>query len=312
MYSLEAYGHMIADKVRMDAYEEALRRTVKPGSVAVDIGAGTGIMSMMACRLGAERVYAIEPSEFIHVAAHVAKENGYEDRIQFIQGTSQWVDLPEQADVVVSDLRGVLPWLPGHIEAIVDARNRLLKPEGQLIPLRDTVRVAIVEAEELHDSVCVPWSGKPRGFAMETARNATLNTWRKAQFSAEQVMSESAELTTIDYSSVEKSAFAAEVDLAVTRAGTAYGFVCWFDATLVPGVEFSNQPGGDELVYQSAFFPFAEPVSVARGHHAQISLKFREVSGKDIWLWKVSIRDANTGDSLAEFTQSTVFNAPAS
>ena len=68
MYSLAGYGKMIADKVRMDAYSQALRRAVKPGSVVVDIGAGTGICAMLACRFGARKVYAIEPDDAIHVA----------------------------------------------------------------------------------------------------------------------------------------------------------------------------------------------------------------------------------------------------
>src|SRR5687767_13382746 len=53
MYGLPGYGRMIADPVRMTAYEAALRRVVGPGSVVADIGAGPGIMSLIACRLGA-------------------------------------------------------------------------------------------------------------------------------------------------------------------------------------------------------------------------------------------------------------------
>ena len=59
MYTVAEFGAMAADPARMRAYEEALRRTVKPGCVVVDVGAGTGIFSIWACKLGAARVHAI-------------------------------------------------------------------------------------------------------------------------------------------------------------------------------------------------------------------------------------------------------------
>ena len=58
MYSLADYGTMIADRVRLDAHAEALRRVVTPASIVLDVGAGTGVMSLLACKFGARRVYA--------------------------------------------------------------------------------------------------------------------------------------------------------------------------------------------------------------------------------------------------------------
>jgi predicted RNA methylase len=61
MYSVGVYGEMIGDSIRMRAYVQALRDAVKPGSVVLDIGTGTGIFAMLASQFGAQRVYAIEP-----------------------------------------------------------------------------------------------------------------------------------------------------------------------------------------------------------------------------------------------------------
>ena len=60
MYSIADYGAMIADDVRMGAFVRALRQAIKPGAVVIDIGTGTGIFALLACRFGARRVYAIE------------------------------------------------------------------------------------------------------------------------------------------------------------------------------------------------------------------------------------------------------------
>lgn len=125
---------MIADKGRMDAYVKGLRQAVKPDSVVVDIGTGTGIFALLACQFGAKKVYAIEPSDAIQVAREIAKSNGYADRIEFIQKLSTQVNLPELADVIISDIRGMLPLFQQHIPAIADARTRLLAEGGILIP----------------------------------------------------------------------------------------------------------------------------------------------------------------------------------
>ena len=108
-YSLKGYGQMILDAVRTAGYWEALRGAVTPGAVVLDIGTGTGIFAMMACQCGAARVYAIEPSDLIYLGAELAAANGYADRIHFIQGISTQITLPEPVDVIVADIRGVLP-----------------------------------------------------------------------------------------------------------------------------------------------------------------------------------------------------------
>jgi len=95
-YSVAVYGEMMGDGVRMRAYEQALREAVKPGSVVLDIGTGTGIFAMLAARFGARRVYAIEPADAIQVARDIAAANGCADRIEFIQGLSTAVSLPER------------------------------------------------------------------------------------------------------------------------------------------------------------------------------------------------------------------------
>src|SRR5215470_5214236 len=103
MYSIAGYGKMISDEVRMRAYSAALERRVSADSVVVDIGAGTGILSLLACRYGARRVYAIEPSSAVFLAQQAVHANGYAGRIECIQALSTETSIPGKADLVVSD-----------------------------------------------------------------------------------------------------------------------------------------------------------------------------------------------------------------
>ena len=180
-YSIRGHGSMIEDTVRMDAYAAALARTVRPGSVVLDIGTGTGMMALLACRLGARRVFAVDPGDSIHLARAAARASGFADRIHFIQDVSTRVELPERADVVVSDLRGVLPLFEQHVASIADARERLLAPGGVLVGRRDTLYAAPVEAEDEHRRITRPWDAHARGFDLSVARRAALNTWSKVR-----------------------------------------------------------------------------------------------------------------------------------
>src|SRR5258708_641008 len=148
MYSLAGYGHMIEDQVRLDAYARAIRKTVRPGSVVLEIGSGPGIFAVLACQLGASRVYAIESDPIIQVAREIAAANGCADRIEFIEDLSTRVTLPVQADVIISDLRGVLPFFQSHLPSIADARRRFLAPGGTLIPKTAPARQPAVQAPQ--------------------------------------------------------------------------------------------------------------------------------------------------------------------
>src|ERR1700722_6861520 len=148
---------MIADRVRIQAYSEALRRVIRPGSTVVDIGTGPGIMAVLACQLGAGRVFAIEPDEIIQVAREVAAANRCADKIVFYENLSTKVTLPGCADVMVSDMRGILPLFGQHIPAIVDARQRFLAPGGAMIPQRDRMWAAVVEDREGYGELVELW-----------------------------------------------------------------------------------------------------------------------------------------------------------
>lgn len=100
---------MIADVARVNAYAEAIAAAVRPGDLVEDIGCGAGLFSFLACRAGARRVFAIETDECIQSARELAMANGLTDVVEFMQGESLRTELPERVNVVVADIRGVLP-----------------------------------------------------------------------------------------------------------------------------------------------------------------------------------------------------------
>src|SRR5215211_7563011 len=198
MYSLHFYGQMLADAPRMDAYAAALRQVIKPDSVVMDLGCGPGVFAMLACRLGARRVYAVEPNNVVGLAREVAAANGFSDRIEFFEKLSIDIVLSEPATIIVSDLRGVLPFFEQHIPSIIDARNRLLARGGVLIPRRDILWAALVEAPEQYAELISPWA-KQFDLDLSAGTRLITNAWRKTHIKPEQFLAEPVCWNTIDY-----------------------------------------------------------------------------------------------------------------
>ena len=313
MYSIYHYGGMISDKSRTDAYARALSQAVRPGSVVLDIGTGTGIFAMLACRFGARQVYAIEPGDAIEVAREAAASNGFSERIEFIQGLSNSVVLPERADVIISDIRGVLPLFQHHLPTIIDARKRLLAPDGILIPQRDSLWAAMVQTPELYKEHTSAWESNIYGLTLLSGRRFAINTWRKGRVKPEQMLTEPRRWATLDYARVESPDISAEVTWDVLSEGVAHGISIWFDTSLAEGVSFSNAPGPLELIYGSAFFPLAEPLTVSPGDIIHVALRADLVADDYIWRWDTRlIERGSPGKVKASLTQSTFFAAPLS
>jgi type I protein arginine methyltransferase len=306
MFSLADFGKMIGDRPRLDAHAEALRRVVTPSSIVIDIGAGTGIMSLLACRAGARRVYAIEPSEVVHLLADAARDNGFADRVVIVQQRSTAVTLPERADVIVSDLRGVLPAFGTHFADLVDARTRFLAPAGRLLPATDTLWAAVVSAPEAFDDRRRVWQSHPYGLDLRAAQRVADNLMEKHRARPDQLLSDPVRWATLDYPVLTDLSVRGAGTCGVTKDGVAHGLLVWFDTALVGGVGYSNAPGAREGVYGQMLFPWPEEVALRIGDQVGFELRADPIGADYLWTWTTQI-PAAIGDStgLRRFRQST-------
>lgn len=312
MYSVTDYAGMIANRARTGHYVRALRETVRPGCVCLDLGAGTGFFAVFCCKLGAARVYAVEPNaDALQVAREVAAANGCAERITFFPHFSTQIELPERADVIVSDLRGVLPLSQHHLPALADARRRFLAAGGVLIPRRDTLWAAVVESAEQYARAVPPGREEEFGVNLGPSRARTVHSLRRARMKPEHLLAPPRPWAELDYTRLEGANARGEAFWTVARRGTGHGLLFWFDGTLTDGVGFSNAPGQPELIYGQAFFPWVEPVPLEAGDAVAATLRADLVGGDYVWGWDSVVRSGGPGGPVkASFRQSTFLGTP--
>ncbi|MDZ4771164.1 MAG: class I SAM-dependent methyltransferase [Chloroflexota bacterium] len=312
MYSLQQFGHMIRDTVRISAYEAALKRAVQPGSVVVDIGAGTGIFALMACQYGARHVYAIEPNPLITLGPEMAAANGYADRITFIRAMSHTIELPEKADLVIGDIRGRLPPFEVMVNVFKDARARFLNPGGRVIPERDTIYATFISDAGKYDAeVTRPWVSNPMGIKMDTVLPIITNTMMPDPIENPDAVLTAQKWATLDYAGGETTWHDQPFTWDVSEAMPLHFVAVWFDALLFDEIGFSNAPGAHApQVYQRILLPLKQPIEVAAGERVTLELKISPFNDDYNFRWTTRVYADGATVPRIEYQQTTFYSLP--
>jgi type I protein arginine methyltransferase len=247
----------------------------------------------LACRAGAKRVYAIETEDVIDVARQIAGANGFADRVQFFQNDSRKVVLPERVDVIVSDIRGILPLFNGAVASLQDAKERFLTPKGLLIPRRDVLKAAIMESGQFYESLVAPWKESVEETSLEIPLRMVLNTGHSISAKPEQLMSQAVEICALDYTGNANSNAATKLILTANRSGIAHGICVWFETELYEDIGFSSGPESPVTIYGQLFLPWLEPVVIAEGQEISVALRANLVGKDYIWRWETEITATN-------------------
>lgn len=303
-YSVADYGSMFAEPARVSAYVDALRRVVTATTTVVDLGAGPGIFALVAAKLGARHVYAIERDDVIEVGRELAKRNGLSSQVTFIHDDASSVRLPRRCDVLISDLRGTLPLYKRHLPAIIGARRRLLAADGCVIAEKDRLLVAVVRAPDAHRKMVEPWRLQPEGLDLTPALSYVTNIPWSDRTAADALLTQPAQWAEINYLTVEHPSVAGQVSLTTVQAGEAHGLLVWFDAVVWGDLGFSTGPGSSVRLYSPLFLPWPAPVPLAAGDTVTVAMRADLVGEDYVWSWKTVVKDSST------FKQSSFHGSP--
>lgn len=307
-YSLAAYGKMADDPVRMGAYVEAMRRNIKAGDVVLDLGTGPGVMALLACQFGASRVYAIETSSSIEIAKLAAARNGYADRIHFFRRPSTEVIIPEQVDVLVSDLRGQSPLHQGHIPSIIDARERFLRPGGVQIGWRDRLMVGLSCDPVAYRGVRRPWLENDYGLDLRDGFSPVLNSIYRNAPLTNRSLGRGKVWAELDYTTISSADVKGSAMLEVAAGDEVNGLELWFEAELCEGVCYNTGPDQPEQVYGRSWLPLERPVLAADAGCLEVSLSMNFVDGDYVIGWNTALYRNGSTQALWQSRQSTFHN----
>jgi 16S rRNA G966 N2-methylase RsmD len=300
---------LTATGTRLDQFAAALDRTITPGCVVLDLGAGFGILSFLACRRGARRVYAVEVTESAEFGRHLAASLGLADQVTFLRGTSFTTDLPEPVDVIVADVHAPFGLQEGGLSALRDAAGRWLKPGGTVIPDALEWFVAPVEAPDSYRHRVDVWRQSPQGLSLETIRAAAVNLPYPARFTPDHLLGPMTSLARAAVVSADAPSMSGRVSATVERAGTLHGVCGAMISTLAPGIVLSNVPGATETTnFACAFFPIETPLPVHAGDRVDIDIAvFDGLEAR----WSVAVTEGATGTTRRPSQHATLQAMPA-
>jgi tetratricopeptide (TPR) repeat protein len=262
---------MMNEEERNLAYYEGLKAAVTPAKTVFEVGTGSGLLAMMAARLGARKVVTCEAVDLVaDTAREIVKRNNYQDQVTVLAKPSYEVrlgtDLPEKADVLVheifsSELLGehVLP-------ALEDAKARLLKEGGEVLPACGSLMIALVSGDELGTELHVD---QAFGFDL-SAFNAIHPKKRPIHREDLPRVLLSGDVEAFRFDFVAQSQFPPErkrIEIPVTQGGRCYGVIQWIRFEFGQGVVFENHPTRRRPVasWQHTVYLFDAPVQLEAG-----------------------------------------------
>lgn len=152
---LDIHAVMIQDKVRTSTYAKFIltNPTLFRDAIVLDVGCGTGILSLFAARGGAKRVIAVDASDIAEKAERIVKANGLEDIITVIRGKIEEITLPDNithVDIIVSEWMGYALLYESMLDSVLVARDRFLRLNGVMAPSQCKMMLGLCDATEIY------------------------------------------------------------------------------------------------------------------------------------------------------------------
>lgn len=281
---IHSHEWMLKDSVRCEAFRKALAEAVTPGCSVLDVGAGSGILSLFAAQAGAGTLYAVERTAIAELAQRIVSENGLGDRIQVLREDMEDVELPGKVDIIVSE------WLGGYaldenlLPIVLLARDRWLRPGGRMIPQTVTSYIAPAYDTLLQQDIDF-WRSEPYGIDLSAigeararqAENARHDLRQGQIVCAPQAMWQ-VDIATCSLAEANRP-FETRLEFTAEQGGQFNSLAAWFDARLSDHVRLCNGPGEPDTHWGRCIFPVGRVVDLAEG--ARVEIRFaHEPRGK--------------------------------
>ena len=275
--------NIINDQTRNDIYDRALRAFIKPNSIVLEIGTGTGLLAMMAARAGAQKVYTCEMEPLIAQAAREnILKNNLQNQISVIPKKSTELrigeDLPERADVLVSEITDSGLLGEDVLPVMEDAITRLVKKNAVLLPGQIAVQGVLVS--EISTLLPLRDTQDINGFDLSAFNRFKPLTYPIDKTNLKHIMpnalSEAQELFRFDFTSQKHfSEQTKTLKMSINRTGKAYGLVKWILLQFTEDLIYENRPPL-ESCWAPILHIFPKPIPVKKGELFQLCVRHNQ------------------------------------
>lgn len=260
---------------RVGLFRSALQSVIGDGDVVADLGCGLGVLGLEALQAGASRVYGIDHSDAIELARETVRRAGLADRYTAIRGSTYRTRLPEQVDVLLCDHVGCFGFDYGIIPMLDDARKRLLKPGGAVIPASMTLLAGAVQSDAARDKARA-WGQDEIPEAFRWLDEHGVNSEHTLLFDREDVLGPLIQVANVDFTTSAPEVLQYEGEVAIARDGRFDGLLGCFSSQLAEGVAMTNSPLADDAIgRRQAFLPCRRSFPVSAGDKVGLALTIR-------------------------------------
>jgi len=274
----KSYAHysihldMLSDKVRTESYRDALLKnaaSIKDTRV-LDIGCGTGILSMFSAQAGASAVVGVDCSDIIYQAMDIVRENGLADKVQLVKGRLEETKLPfDSFQYIVSEWMGYFLLFEGMLDSVIAARDKYMAPGGSMIPNRTTISLVAIEDEKRYGQLLDFWDDV-YGYKMKCMRAPILEEASVEIVPSACMISEPALVLDLDLNTctVEDTQFNTPFTLNITRDCNLTAIVGYFDTYFnlpTSQVMFSTGPNATPTHWKQTIFYLPSRLPVKSG-----------------------------------------------
>ncbi|KAF7950441.1 hypothetical protein EAE96_007726 [Botrytis aclada] len=230
---------MLKDTVRTDAYRDFIynNKSLFAGKTVLDVGCGTGILSMFCAKAGAARVIGVDNSDIIEKARENIFNNGFADKITLLKGKVEEVNLPvEHVDIIVSEWMGYCLLYEAMLDSVIWARDKYLKPDGLMVPSHMNMWVApVADPEYVADHIDF-WRDV-YGFDMKAMQAGIHDDTQVLDMPASTICGEPFPFLQLSLhtTTVKDLTFKRKWESKLTQdVDTLDGFMIWFDSFFMP------------------------------------------------------------------------------
>ncbi|TXT07110.1 hypothetical protein VHUM_03280 [Vanrija humicola] len=277
-YYADSYAHfgiheeMLKDQVRTLSYRNSIvqNKHLFKDKVVLDVGCGTGILSMFAASAGAKQVIGIDMSNILDQAQKIIEANGFKDKITLIKGKLEDVELPvKQVDIIISEWMGYFLLYESMLDTVLLARDKYLAPGGLLFPDTATIYLAAIEDQDYKEEKINFWDDV-YGFDYSCIKDIALREPLVDCVDLKAVATQPCAIRHIDIRTVKKEdlTFKVPYELKATRNDYLHAFLGWFDISFSAchkPIQFSTGPHAKYTHWKQTVFYTPETLTVSEG-----------------------------------------------